>query len=265
VLLVQSQSIAQTVAEQLNSAAPVTIEDQPVTGQKSMAASPLQYFAPAMAIFFVLFTGTNGALAIFESKEDGTLPRLLVTPTSRVTILAGKFLGMYLTGLFQLLVLIAAMPLVGLVVGSTSSVWGSNIPGVVLVALSAAAASSGLGILVVGLARDKNQANVLVSIIPIFMGAVGGAFFDLSGLGGAFPILAKLTINYWATNGFSQLAATNDLMTVLPNIGVLLGMFILFFVIGLRGFVHHLDADTASAPRRAVAAQPVPEGIPNHA
>jgi ABC-2 type transport system permease protein len=246
-LMVQAQTIVTEIGDQLRSAAPVSIDEQSITGAPSVTTNPLQYFAPAMAIFFVLFTGTNGAASIFEDKENGTLQRLLVTPNSTLTLMAGRFLGTYLSGLFQLGILIVAMPILGRIIGTKTSVWGNNMLGVILLAMAVSAAATGFGTMIAGLSRDKNQANVLASIVPMLFGMMGGAFFDLSGAGPIFNSLAKLTLNYWGTKGFSQLAVTNDLGSVLPNIAILLGMFVVFFLIGVRGFAHHLNEDGGSA------------------
>ncbi len=234
-------ALSADLQKQLQGDAPIAVKSGSLSGQQPVTNNPLQYFAPAMAIFFALFTATNGAAAIFEEKENGTLQRLLLSPTSRVTILVGQLGTVFGNGLFQMVVLMLLMPLIGVVLGSQSSVWGTNLIGLALMTLCTALAATGLGTLIVGLSRTKQQAVTLASVVPTTLGVLGGAFFDISGVGGPFAVLSKLSLNTWATSGYRTLAMTGDLGAVLPNLAVLLGMFAVFFGIGVIGFSRQLD------------------------
>jgi len=59
-------------------------------------------------IFFAFYTGAYAMMSILREEEEGTLARLFTTPTDRTTILAGKFLNVFLTVLLQGLVIILA-------------------------------------------------------------------------------------------------------------------------------------------------------------
>ncbi|HLY25634.1 MAG TPA: ABC transporter permease, partial [Aggregatilineales bacterium] len=146
-LLAQSQAIAQDVGTALQSAPPITLQTTTVSSGSQTATTgpgPLQYFAPAMAVFFLTFSMAGGAASILEEQDGWTLQRLLSSPTSRLTILAGKLFGTYLRGLVQLTILILATALMAPLMGSTDSVWGTNLPGIILVTLAATAAAVGL-------------------------------------------------------------------------------------------------------------------------
>ncbi len=239
-LLAKLQGIAQTVTQDIQNSPPITVSDQAVgqAGTQPASSNPLSYFAPALAIFFVTFTAANGAGSIIDESDTGTLQRMIMSPTRRFTILTGKLGGTYLTGVIQLAVLIVLTSLIGPVLGGTGSVWGTNIPGIVLVTLTSVAAATGLGALIAGLARTAQQADVISNALLIMMGVFGGAFFDLSQFGGGFQVISKLTLNFWGTNAFKTLSQGSDLTAILPNIAVLLVMFIVFFGIGLVGFNH---------------------------
>lgn len=239
-LLASSQQIEQTVRNDLQAIPPITLVDHVVGDQQQTANNfdPLQYFAPSMAVFFLTFTMAGSASSIIEEQTAGTLQRMLSSPTSRTTILVGKLGGTYVTGLLQLTVLIFAMALLGPILGSKTSVWGNNIPGLILITLSATAAATGLGALLAGLARSAQQADVISNAVLIALGMVGGAFFDVSTLG--LQGVSKLTPNYWATNAYTTLARTNDLSTIFPNVAVLLVIFVVLFGIGLLAFNRRL-------------------------
>jgi ABC-2 type transport system permease protein len=50
----------------------------------------LAYLAPGMALMFLMFTVAYGGRALLLERAQGTLPRLLVSPTSTTQVLAGK-------------------------------------------------------------------------------------------------------------------------------------------------------------------------------
>ncbi|HRQ24923.1 MAG TPA: ABC transporter permease, partial [Anaerolineales bacterium] len=71
----------------------------------------LAYLAPGMALMFLMFTVSYGGRSILAEKTQGTLPRLLVSPTVSAQILGGKVFGIFLTGVAQMLILIGATTL----------------------------------------------------------------------------------------------------------------------------------------------------------
>ena len=225
--LLNAQQIAQGVSEQ-SGTPPIAVNEIMVdNSQTAQTFSPAQYFGPAMAVFFLTFTMSASAASIIEEQDAWTLQRMITTPTSPATVLAGKLFGTYLTGLFQLLVLIVLMAIIGPLFGNNVPVWGTNYLGVLLLAAITVAGATGLGSILAAVSRTAEQANVYGSAVLTLMGLLGGAFFDLSSIPG-LGIVSRLTLNYWATNGFSTLARTNDIGAVLPNLLAL----VIYFVVG---------------------------------
>jgi ABC-2 type transport system permease protein len=66
----------------------------------------LAYMTPGMALMFLMFTVSNGGRSLMIERFQGTLPRLLISPTSSSQILGGKVFGIFLTGTAQMLILI---------------------------------------------------------------------------------------------------------------------------------------------------------------
>ncbi|MCK7526881.1 MAG: ABC transporter permease [Ignavibacteriales bacterium] len=52
----------------------------------------LAYMAPGMALMFLMYTVSYGGRSILAERAQGTLPRLLVSPTSTAQMLGGKVL-----------------------------------------------------------------------------------------------------------------------------------------------------------------------------
>jgi ABC-2 type transport system permease protein len=242
-LATQGEAIARAVSSQsYGSAAPISVMAHNLqnNAQQGPSLNLLQYFAPALAVFFLNFLMASGAISIMEEQDNGTLQRLLTTPTSRLTVLAGKLGGTYVSGLLQLTILIVATTLAAPILGSKEPAWGTNIPALIVLTLAVVAGSIGIGTLIAGLARTRTQANMYSNAILILMGIAGGTFFAVAG-GPPMGLASQLTINYWATNAYATLARTNDLASVLPNIAALLTMFVVGFGAGVVLFSRRLD------------------------
>ncbi|HLY27642.1 MAG TPA: hypothetical protein VKQ72_14955, partial [Aggregatilineales bacterium] len=94
--------------------------------------------------------------------------------------------------------------------------------------------------IIAGAARTAQQADTYSNALLILMGIMGGTFFNLGTLNPSLAAVGKLTLNYWSINAYSTLAQTNSLTSVLPNIIVLLIIFVVFFGIGLMLFNRRL-------------------------
>lgn len=214
----------------------VRIDEQTVSGQRANStAAILVLFGSAQAMFFMLFTGQQGVLSIFEEKTQGTLQRLAISPTPRLGILIGKMLGTFITCLAQLIVLFVALTLVGSVLsGQFTLIWGNNLLLVGVVMVAAALAATGLGAVVAGIAKTPEQAGIIGQLINLGMALLGGAF------GFAVPeVLARLSILYWGTNAFQKLAANQTDIGL--NLVVLVAFGGILFAIGFWLFNRRLE------------------------
>ena len=137
----------------------------------------LAYIAPSMALMFLMFTVTYGARSLLVENRDGTLPRMLVAPTSSASVLGGKFVGIFLTAIAQLTILIGGTSLM------FSLQWGDTL-GVILLILAAAFGATGWGLLFAAILKTPGQIAVTGSAVMLLFGLLGGSFFDLSMLPG---------------------------------------------------------------------------------
>ncbi len=198
-------------------------------------AALLVVFGSAQAMFFTLFTGQGGVLGIFEERKQGTLQRLVVSPTPRLAIMLGKLGGTFVNCVLQLIFLFVALTVVAsLLNGGFLMIWGNNILLVLLVIIAAALASTGLGTLIAGIARTPEQAGIYGSVISIGMSALGGAFgFQLP------ASVAQFSLLYWGTDAFQKLS--NGQTDILLNLAVLLAFGVVLFGIGFTLFNRRID------------------------
>jgi ABC-2 type transport system permease protein len=207
----------------------VTINQQPLDTiqQESAFVVILVVIGSAQAAYFALFTAQFGILSIFDEKEAGTLQRIMVTPTSRTTIILGKMLGVLLSVLLQItLLLLAFTTIASLVEGQAMFIWGNNPLLLIVHVLLTVLAISGISIIVVGLANSPEQVRVIGPLINVGLGALAGSFgFQLP------QVIAQFSPLYWSVNGFQSLAAGDNAIGV--NFGVLLLLGLVTGAIGL--------------------------------
>lgn len=237
----QAAAIAQEVGEQSFTAPPLTIAPIRESGQTGggQGFNLLAYFAPAMAVFFLNFTMAFGAISILDEKANGTLQRMMVSPTERLTILVGKFAATFFSGVFQVVVLIIASAIIAPIIGFSEPIWGSNLPALGLLVVASVAASIGLGTIIPALAKDRQQANFIASAVMTLMGIMGGTFFTGNPSEPPLGVISMITPNYWATSGFNLLTTQGQFPVT--NIVVLFGMFVVLFSVGATLYSRKLD------------------------
>lgn len=213
----------------LPGASNITVDQQPLDAlqEGNRFARIIVAIGSSQAVFFALFTGVFGILSIYEERRQWTLQRLLVSPTPRVYILAGRLLGNLVIVLVQLLVLLAALTLVAsVVIGEPTFVWGPNLPGLFLVTTALALCTSGLGVFVVGLARSQDQVQIFAPMINITLAVLGGSFgFNLPEQASQFSLI------YWGVNAFTKLASLQTDIGI--NLLILFGQGIVLFLVGI--------------------------------
>ncbi|WKZ35506.1 MAG: ABC transporter permease [Anaerolineales bacterium] len=183
----------------------------------------LAYLAPGMALMFLMFTVSYGGRSILAEKAQGTLPRLLVSPTVSAQILGGKVFGIYLTGVAQMLILIGATTLL------FQLKWGDPL-GVLVLVLAAVFGASGWGMFITALARTPAQVASVGSAIMLIFGILGGSFISLEMMPPAVQMVSKITPNAWALDGFTTLALGGTLPHLSTPITALLTMGMVLFV-----------------------------------
>ena len=132
----------------------------------------LSYFAPGMALMFLMYTVSYGGSSILAEKSQGTLPRLLVSPTNSMQVLGGKVFGIFLTGAAQMLILIGSLIVI------FQLKWGDAL-GVILLVLAAVFGATGWGMLITALARTPAQVGSVGSAVMLIFGMFGGSFVQL--------------------------------------------------------------------------------------
>jgi ABC-2 type transport system permease protein len=229
----QAPDLGRQIGRQLgggSGAAPlITVEAQTAASGGSQPFDWLGYMAPSMAILFLMFTVSAGGRSILAERDEGTLARLLISPTPAAQALGGKVFGTFLTGLAQVAILIAAS---GLLFGVR---WG-NPAGVALLTVALVAAATAWGMFIAAFARTAGQANAIGTAIALVFGAAAGNFLPRQTLPDALQKASLVTPNAWGIEGFADLARGSTLAGVALPIVALLAMAVVLVAIAVVGF-----------------------------
>ncbi len=206
-------------------AAPITVKTTANEGA-GIKFDPLAYMAPGMALMFLMFTATLSGRSLLIERSQGTLPRLLVSPTTTAQVLAGKIAGAYLTGVAQMLILIVSS---ALLFGLRWGDWA----GVLALVLAAVVAATGWGMIITALARTPGQVSSVGSAITLLFGVLGGTFINMDAMPAWFQVATKITPNAWGADGFATLALGGRLADIGAPVAALVAMGLVLFGVAL--------------------------------
>lgn len=210
----------------------VTIERTTPAGMRvEKYPDTFQQNVPGYTIYGIFWIVSLLANSVLQERREGTFRRLLVAPLNRAVILAGKLFPYYLINLIQL----------GIMLGASSMLFGMSLghspSGLVVVSLAAAAAATGLGVLISAFARTEAQVGGLAILLLLTMSALGGCFVPRFIMPDWLKIIGLITPHAWALDAYQDLLVRGyGLWEVLPKIGVLLAFAGAFFGIGVWRF-----------------------------
>ena len=226
-------AVSQALSERMSSSTtePVTTIKlkQNEVGDEAIEFDILAYLAPGMALMFLMYTVSYGGRTIIAERIQGTLPRLLISPTSAAQILGGKIFGIYLTGVAQLGILIFATTVL------FQLKWGNTL-GLIILVLAAVFGATGWGMLITALARTAGQVSSVGSAMMLIFGILGGSFVSLENLPSYVQSLSKITPNAWGLDGFLTLAIGGGLKDIAGPVTALLIMGSVLFTVSVLLF-----------------------------
>jgi ABC-2 type transport system permease protein len=203
----------------------------PIVGIKNDTRLGLIQSVAGTAILMLLFSVAGVGTSILEEKENGTINRLLYSPLKGSTILFSKMLFAFFISIIQL----SAMFLFAwLILNMDLSV---NIPGLILMIIATSFAVSSLGIFLAAIAKTRQQAQNLSTIIILVMSAIGGSMIPLFIMPSILQKIALLSVNYWGIQGFYDLFwRVLPLKAILPKILILTGIGVVMTLASIQLF-----------------------------
>jgi linearmycin/streptolysin S transport system permease protein len=185
-------------------------------GPYTPASGRFQHGASTELVLFIFLTSMTGAAFVIETRRLGIARRVLSTPTSTRTIVAGQLLGRLGVALVQALIIVVGSMLF---FGVT---WGDPF-GTAAVILSFCLVGTGVAMLVATLCQTEQQAQPIAFLLGLGLAALGGSMAPLEVFPATARTIAHVTPHAWANDAFSKLLDHGGgLTSVLPQVGVLL-------------------------------------------
>lgn len=207
----------------------VEVTRSSTTGTESPGA--FEQASAGQLVTWVLFTLIGTGYVLVDERRRGTLRRTLVTPTSKAAILAGKVGARFGLGVVQMAIL---MGFGALVFGVE---WGRSPVALVLVMLAFALASVAFGVMLAAFARTSRQADGLTTFSSLLLAALGGAWWPMEITPELYQTVTKILPTTWAMRAFYDVMGRGrGPADVLPEVAVLLGFAVVFFIIGIWRF-----------------------------
>jgi len=213
----------------------VSVEDVAGVQVQGDITTFFAYMFPGLTVMFIYFIVPMSSASLLIERETGTLRRLLTATIPRGAILAGKILAYMLLACLQVVVVFAVA---GLIFGTPL---GKSPLGLVVLTLVVAFNATALGMLVAAVAKTEKQAANIGLILAFVLAGLGGAMAmsatPLYRTGGFISIISGLTPHAHAVEGYYRLMAENaSFVQILPQVGIVLAMGIIFFAIALWRF-----------------------------
>ncbi len=201
-----------------------TVSDRQASGNFDYLA----YYAPSMAILFLMFGMMTAARTLLTERETGTLDRLRASPLRPAELLGGKVLGVFFVGALQMAALILITHY------AMGVAWGDPLAVAAHTALVVAAMAA-LGLVVAALARTASQANAIGSTLTMVLAAVGGNFVPRLAFPAWLKAVSYVGPNAWGIEGYQMLAGGARLSDLAPDLAALALMTAVFFGLALWG------------------------------
>ena len=178
---------------------------------------------------FIPLIGLSAMLAM--ERQIGTLRRILVTPTTKTTYIAGTVLGQVLTAVVQMSLLIGF----GVLVLKLN--WGHAPAATALVVVTSTLAAAALGTMLGTFVKTETQGNSISIMVGMVIAMMGGCWYPIELFPQVIRTAAQALPTYWAMQGMLDILVRGQgISGVLLESGILLGFAVVFFVIGVLRF-----------------------------
>lgn len=200
-----------------------------VASRKAFDATPtsVQQNVPAWTLFGIFFIVLPMAGTLIKERLHGTSLRLLSMPISYFTVITGKVLAYVIVCLAQFGLILCIGKLVLPILGTPQLDMGTDPLAVVVVALSAALAATGYGVMLGTIVNTYEQASMFGPISVVIAAAIGGIMVPVYAMPKLMQEISILSPLSWGLNAFLELFVRGgNIKTILPEVFSLLGFFL---------------------------------------
>ena len=182
-----------------------------------------QQNVPAWALFGMFFIVVPLSGTLIRERQTGTLGRIMTMPISLLPLLVGKICAYVLVCLLQFALMLAAGCFVLPLLGTSGLVLDQQFPAIFAIALVAALAATGYGIMVGTLARSYEQASMFGAVSVVIAAALGGIMIPVYVMPRYMQEISYFSPLAWGLNAFQDVFVRGgNLATVSREISFLL-------------------------------------------
>ncbi len=177
-----------------------------VDRQSGYDLTPVEYFAAALIVVFMMFAGMPGMKMLVTERSVGITRRLSAAPVGMWKVVLSKLVVSVLLLILQF----------GLIIAITSklfnSYWGAPIQHILMLFGGIILAVSAWSLFVAAVSSSTASADIIGNLGILLMAVVGGSIYPLPSMPSFIRNLSRLTINRWAMDGFMVLFSGNNAM-----------------------------------------------------
>jgi len=141
----------------------------------SREATQYDFIVPGLMIFAIINTAPGAAAVLAKEYEDKTLSRLKLTRLSSAQLLGGVAASQFVISAISVVLMFATAKLMGFHNAG-------SLVAAILIALVAAAAVIGLGMVIAAFAKARDEAANIGTLIAVPASFLSGAFFPIPGV-----------------------------------------------------------------------------------
>ncbi len=186
----------------------------------------VQQNVPAWTLFGMFFIVIPLAGTLIRERQEGTLTRLMTMPVSSGSLLLGKVVAHLLICMLQFVLMLAAGRFILPLFGTPVLELGTAPLALVLIAVSAALAACGYGILVGVVAKSYDQASIFGAVSIVIAAALGGVMVPVYVMPRLMQDLSIISPLGWGLEAFLDIFVRNgNIASIMPQVLPLLGFF----------------------------------------
>lgn len=182
----------------------MTVEVKSLNAEEIGGYDAIKHSFMGYILFFSMFTMVFGVGSIVEERENKVWQRQVVSPLSRLTVLAGNMVTSFIVGMVQL----SFMVLFSKVVFGID--YGGSIFALLVVLSFYVIAITCLGLLLSNLVKTSQQLGSFSPVVIVGTSMIGGCMWPLSIISSKVLLfLADLTPQRWAYQGLNTIIVNN--------------------------------------------------------
>ncbi|WP_269409895.1 ABC transporter permease [Lentibacillus daqui] len=185
----------------------------------------MDYYAIVMTTMIALYGAISASGLITSERLWNTASRLMVAPIHKRDIFIGKVLGSIVINMVCVALVVVFSKLV------FHANWGDHWGMIFLVLLTEVILAVSFGLGLSFLIKTPAGPAMVIMIVIQLASFFGGAYFPIDDADGVLQVITNLSPLTWENDALFKTIYANDLSSVLPAIGMNIGLAMLFLLI----------------------------------